>query len=131
MYASADGNSTRRHLFLAALFFVTLAALSARLYRLDAESLWMDELVTAETYPLQLPQLILKAADEGQPPLDNLIGALLPRLGLAGSDWWVRFPAAVFGSASVFLFGWRAGRIAGAFAGIGAAVLLAVCPLHI
>jgi len=131
MYASADGNSTRRHLFLAALFFVTLAALSARLYRLDAESLWMDELVTAETYPLSLPQIILKAADQGQPPLDNLIGALLSRLGLAGSDWWVRFPAAVFGSASVFLLGWWVSRIGGAFAGIGAAVLLAVCPLHI
>ncbi len=131
MYVSADGNSTRRHLFLAALFFVTLAALSARLYRLDAESLWMDELVTAETYPLSLPPIILKAADEGQPPLDNLIGALLSRLGLADSDWWVRLPAAVFGAASVFLLGWWVGRIGGAFAGIGAAVLLAVCPLHI
>jgi hypothetical protein len=131
MYVSADGNSTRRHLFLAALFFVTLAALSARLYRLDAESLWMDELVTAETYPLSLPQIILKAADEGQPPLDNLIGALLSRLGLADSDWWVRFPAAMFGSASVFLLGWWVSRIGGAFAGIGAAVLLSVCPLHI
>jgi len=115
----------------AILCVITILALALRLYRLDHESLWYDELTQTATYHLPLRYLVLEAAGHGQPPLDYLLGALMDRLGLAGSDWWVRLPAVLFGALSVFLTGLLVRRVAGATAGIGAALLLAVCPLHV
>lgn len=117
--------------FAVALIAVTALALLTRLYRLDFESLWYDELTQVSTYELPLSYVVTAAAGHGQPPLDYLLGAGLHRLGLAGSDWWVRFPGAVFGAISVMLTGLLARRIAGATAGITSALLLTVCPLHV
>jgi len=113
------------------LGLVTVAALPLRLAHLGAESLWMDELHQVSYYPLPLDRVVAGASNQAQAPLDYLIGAGLARLGLANSDWWVRFPAACFGTGCVFLLGLWIGRIAGTAAGLGAAVLLAVCPLHV
>ncbi|MDO8632346.1 MAG: glycosyltransferase family 39 protein [Phycisphaerales bacterium] len=110
---------------------VALGALAIRLVHLDAESLWMDELVTVQTYHLDPAGVVRAAAIEGQPPLDNCIGAALARIRLAESDWWVRFPAAVFGAGSVLLLGLLLGSFAGPVAGIAASLLLAVCPIHL
>ncbi len=117
--------------FVLALLAVALLALGLRLWALDAESLWLDEAVQVNAYQLPLPYVVIGASDQGQPPLDYLIGAGLHRLGLADSDWWVRFPAALFGAGSVFLLGWWVGRIGGRAAGVTSAILLAVCPLHV
>ncbi len=120
-----------RQTLTVAVGFIALGALAVRVARLDAESLWMDELVTVQTYYLGPAGVVRAAAIEGQPPLDNFIGAALARVGLAESDWWVRFPAAVFGASAVFLLGIWIGRMAGSCAGVGAATLLALCPLHV
>lgn len=117
--------------FICFLFCITSLALAARLYRLDAESLSMDELVTVDTYPLGPYQLVLAAAAVGQPPLDNFLGAFLYRAGLSHSDWWVRLPSACFGAGSVFLLGIWGRRIGGNVVGWAAASLLAVCPMHV
>ena len=106
---------------------VTVFGFALRLQGLDAKSLWMDEASQVSFYNLPLHRAALATAD----PLDSLIGASLYRMGLAGSDWWVRFPAALFGTASIFIFGLIAIRIAGEGVGITAAVLLSVCPLHV
>ncbi len=113
------------------IIVIALLALALRLYALGAESLWMDELVTVDTYYHSLGRVIIKAAEEGQPPLDNLIGAGLARLGLADSDWWVRLPAAAFGAGGVLLLGVLVSRMYNGRAGLFAALLLAVCPLHV
>ncbi|HVP12456.1 MAG TPA: hypothetical protein VMV94_14870 [Phycisphaerae bacterium] len=112
---------------LVGLLLITGLAFLVRVHTLDAESLWMDELAQVSTYSLPFHQVVRATAD----PFDYVIGACLDRLGLAGSDWWVRFPAAAFGTASVFLFGWMIARIAGGGAGLAAAMLLSVCPLHV
>lgn len=112
---------------LIGLLLVTGLAFLLRVHRLDAESLSMDEAAQVSTYSLPLYQLIRATSD----PFDYLIGAGLDRLGLAGSDWWVRFPAAVFGTASVLLLGWTFAQVAGGRAGIAAAMLLSICPLHV
>lgn len=129
--ASTLSSGRRRGREVLLLAFVAAGALGLRLYRLDFESLHMDEIVSVATYGHGPRDLVVSAAIVGQPPLDNLIGAMLYRMGLAGSDWWVRFPAAVFGAGGVFLLGWWVTRLAGAMAGVTAAVLLAVCPLHV
>jgi len=130
-HPSANSASSREaRLFVISLLAVTLLSLGLRLYRLDYESLWMDELVTVETYHYRGVPLIEKAADLGQPPLDNLIGAALAAAGLVDSDWWVRLPAALFGGGAVLLFGLVVRRMSGSGAGLTAALLLAVCPFH-
>jgi len=108
-----------------------MAALGLRLYRLDAESLWTDELSMVRMYGLSPWQIVIKSAEHQQPPLDNLIGGGLVRLGLADSDWWVRLPAAVFGAVSVMLMGWFMRCVAGAWTGAAGAIFVAVCPLHV
>jgi hypothetical protein len=121
----------RRLLFSLCLVGVTIVSLGLRLWKLDAESLDMDELVQASTYPLTPWGILVPAALQGQPPLDYGVGWGLERLGLAQSDWWVRFPAVVFGAGCVLLLGLWVERLAGGLAGITAAFLLAVCPFHV
>jgi len=117
--------------FAVILTAITLLTLGLRLYRLDSESLYMDEIVTVETFHRDPVGIVLGAAIVGQPPLDNFVGAFVYRLGLGQSDWWVRFPAAVFGTGAVLLLGVWVRRLAGDVAGVTAALLLAVCPLHV
>jgi len=129
--AGEDRAAPCRSTFLFCLTAITVGALALRLYRLDAESLYMDELTTAETFYRDPWGIVMSAAYHGQPPLDNFIGAALARVGLAQSDWWVRFPAAVFGAGGVLLLGVLVAGFAGGAAGLAAALLLAVCPMHV
>jgi len=128
--AAPSGSADGRRLAWG-LVAVTLFALGVRLYHLDYESLWYDELTQVMTYHLPVTYVVPAAAGHGQPPLDYLIGVALDRSGLSASDWWVRLPAASFGTVSVLLCGLLVKRVAGGLAGIGAALLLAVCPLHV
>ncbi len=128
---STEGTNNSSRSFAFGLAAVTAIALILRLYHLGFESLWYDELRQTSTYQLPLRHLISAAAGHGQPPLDYLIGFGLDKLGLAASDWWVRLPAALFGTASVALIGLLVKRMAGSFTAITAAGLLAVCPLHV
>lgn len=113
------------------LMAVAAGSLVLRLYRLDAESLYMDEITTAETFYRDPWGIVMSAAQHGQPPLDNFIGAALARVGLPESDWWVRLPAAVFGAGGVLLLGLLVAGFAGRSTGLAAAMLLGVCPMHV
>ena len=124
-------NASRSWVFRTVLAGVVLLALALRLYGLSDESLWLDELATVRTYSLPLKPLIVQSAEVGQPPFDNLIGAALDRAGLADSDWWVRFPSALFGTGCVFAVGLWMAEVAGAVVGITSALVLAVCPIHV
>ena len=125
------GSFQRRQWFGVCLLAIVLAALGLRLYRLDAESLYMDEIVTVETFPRSPSGLIESSAMVGQPPLESFIGKAVFWLGLGHSDWWVRFPAAIFGTGAVLLLGVWVRALAGDLTGLTAALLLAVCPLHV
>lgn len=122
------GDST---LYLIIIAVITFVGLILRLFALGEESLFMDELHQTGVYGYSLPQLLIATAEMGQPPLDYMIGAFLQRIGLAGSDWWVRLPAVLFGTGSIFLFGYWIRRIIGFQAAIVATILLVVCPFHV
>ncbi len=122
---------TGRAVVWGSLGLVVILSSALRFYDLGRESLWMDELFQVSLYRLPIPRVVTAATSQTQPPLDYLIGAGLDRLGLADSDAWVRGPAAVFGVAGVLLLGWWVARIAGPAAGLTAAALLSVCPLHV
>ena len=83
--------------------FVALGgiALGLRLFHLDNESLFMDELRQVSYYPERIGRITLLAATQQQPPLDYLIGHFIALVSY--SDFAVRLPAALFGSGSVLL----------------------------
>jgi hypothetical protein len=107
--------------YIVALGSITIGALGLRLHALDYESLWMDELVTVESYALPLWEIVPMAAELGQPPLENFIGAALYRLGLGNTDWWVRLPSVAFGAGGVLLLGMWTDMVSGGRTGGGGA----------
>jgi len=122
----------RTHALVLVLTTITIASFAIRIHALDRESLWLDEIRTVNTFRLPFSEIPRGAATGvAQPPLESFIGAAIHRLGLSGSDWWVRLPAALFGSLSVLTLGIVLIRACPVPIALGAATFLAVCPLHV
>ncbi len=82
------------------LITLILLAWGLRLYRLEAQSLWYDEAVTADVVQLGLERLTRWTADDIQPPFYYYL--LAGWVGLAGSgEWSLRFPSAWCGLLAV------------------------------
>jgi hypothetical protein len=79
------------------LAFLTLLAFALRVYRLDAQSLWYDEGVTAEIARRGLAELTRWTAGDIQPPLYYYVVAAWGRLA-GWSEWSLRFPSVFFGT---------------------------------
>ena len=116
-------------LFRILLLALILSAFALRVYKLDSQSLWYDEGVSAIVAQYDLASLAQWTADDIQPPLYY---ALLAGWGrLAGwSEWSLRFPSLFFGLLIVPLLAaltirWKRSRLAGALA----ALLTAFHPL--
>ncbi|MGQ9585101.1 MAG: glycosyltransferase family 39 protein [Anaerolineae bacterium] len=108
-----------------------LLALALRLYRLDAQSLWYDEGVTAYLSTLSLPELTAWTADDIQPPFYYYLIWLWVRLAGAG-EFALRFPSVLAGVLTVPALGMLAWRLTGSrWAGLAAALLAAISPLHL
>jgi hypothetical protein len=117
---------------LVAAVAILLAAAYLRFHALDRKSLWMDELRQVGYYrSSSVAEVVSKAASQQQPPLDYLIGYGLYWAGLDLSDWWVRFPAAVFGVLGVLCIVILGVGAAGPAVGLLAGFLAALSPLHI
>lgn len=120
-----------------ALLLLTLLALALRLYRLDAQSLWYDEGVSAQIAMRSFAELIAWTARDIQPPLYyavvSLWGKLLALLGTpthAWGEWSLRFPSAFCGALTVPLIGALARGVTGRrAAAVLAALLAALHPL--
>jgi len=109
---------------------VTLAALALRLYRLSAQSFWVDEVVT--WHGAQLPLADLLQLRGYYAMAHSLYYAVMHGVLLVSdSEVAMRLPSAFFGALSVPLL-YRVGeRWLGEWTGLAAAVLLAVSPLHL
>lgn len=79
------------------LFLLTLAALLIRLFRLDGQSLWIDECVTVSRAAWDLGKTFLLSSYT--PPFYQTF--LHYWLMLGHSDFWVRLPSAVAGALCV------------------------------
>lgn len=79
-----------------ALSLCLLLAFAVRLYRLDGQSLWYDEGVTAELAQRSLGALTEWTAGDIQPPLYYYAAALWGRVA-GWSEWSLRWPSAAFG----------------------------------
>jgi len=124
--------ATTNHWTAIVPFVITLLALTLRLYRLGAQSLWYDEGVSVYLARMSLPQLTAWTADDIQPPLYYyLLHFWLPLFGPSSSEFVVRFPSLFFGVLTVPLM-YKMGRhLFGAKAGLLAASLAAISPLHL
>lgn len=125
-FSLAQSRAVRR----GALVALLVLAFALRVYRLDAQSLWYDEAVTAQVVQQGLPELARWTADDIQPPLYYAIVAGWTRLAGVG-EWALRFPSAWFGAAMVALANALGRRLFGPLAGLLAALMGAVHPLWV
>ncbi len=111
------------------LLAITLLAFALRAYRLDGQSLWYDEGVTALVSQFDLPSLTRWTADDIQPPLYYVLVAGWGRLA-GWSEWSLRFPSLFFGTLTVPLMAALATRLTRRrVAGLLAGLLTALHPL--
>jgi mannosyltransferase len=117
--------------FRLALIALLMLAFALRVYRLDAQSLWYDEAVTAHVVGQGIPELTRWTADDIQPPLYYYLVAVWT--GAAGrGEWALRTPSACFGVLTVALLWALARRLFRSdTAGLVAALLTALSPLYV
>ena len=104
-------------------------ALAVRLHGLDAQSLFMDEILQVEFYHEGFVELAARAMLHQQPPLDYWIGHLV--YGFAQSDFAVRLPAALFGAGTVVVLIGLIGEYTRVQVALFAGAVLALMPFHI
>ncbi|RIK44157.1 MAG: hypothetical protein DCC55_03405 [Chloroflexi bacterium] len=114
----------RHHPLRISLLALICIAFALRLYRLDAQSLWYDEAVTADLARRSLPELTRWTANDIQPPLYYGVVAGWGRLA-GWSEWSLRFPSALFGVIAVPLLAVIALRLSSRRAAVAADALLA------
>lgn len=122
------GIDERTSWVILAVLLVGAAAL--RLYRLGEDSLWDNEILSylrATAGPGDAYDLIR----EGTHPPGYSQVILRPWLALGEGEWMQRFPSAVFGVATIVLTAVLGARLAGRRAGLAAAALLTLMPLHL
>lgn len=113
------------------LLAIFLVGMALRLYRLDAKTLWTDEMITAARSQLDLRSIVqLQVESAGHPPLLYLVTHFF--FWCAGKhDFVVRMQAVLFGSLSVLLT-FKVGEILWSREeGLVAALLLAVNAYHV
>jgi mannosyltransferase len=118
-----------------ALLAIMLLAFALRVYRLDGQSLWYDEAVTAQVASQGISELTRWTADDIQPPLYYYAAAGWLRVAGRG-EWALRFPSAFFGTLTAPLMWAVALRLfgrgrSGRAAALAAALLAALSPLYV
>jgi len=112
------------------LLGVSILGAAIRLYRLDGQSLWVDEIMTwRQVRPGVGLEFWPQIRDAIQGPLDQAI--LWPIVRLHPGAFWMRLPSAVAGILTVPALGLCASRMGGRRLGLLAALLLAVNPFHV
>ena len=116
------------YLVLLLIFFVGLAL---RLYALDADSLWGDEIFTVTTSGLDLRSLpSFLARSDTHPPMVYVTTKLIVEV-FGSSEFVLRLPAALLGSVSVLLLYKVGAMLWGQREGLAGAFLLCISPYHI
>jgi 4-amino-4-deoxy-L-arabinose transferase-like glycosyltransferase len=111
------------------LLLITLLALLLRVFRINASSLWIDELITIWQGTVLGDSLWRQFLDDVQSPLPMVVTAWLSKASV--TEAWLRLPGALLGAATPALL-YAAGRhVVGRRAALLAALLLAVHPLHV
>jgi len=121
----------RRHHEVILLGAILLAALALRLYQLEQDSFWIDELTQINHSRVPLLR-VFKAAllDDGSTPLDYLVTHFVYYY-IGRSEGILRLPAVLWGVLSVATVYFLGKRMFDKTTGFLAAALLAILPSHI
>lgn len=117
--------------FVAKLAFVAALGLILRLYRLDWQSAWIDELITMQVSSMDFGAMIQELIwDYAHPPLHSFAVRELTNL-VGYGVWQVRLLSAVCGTLEIFVIGLLAEKLFGQRVAILSALLLAVAQAKI
>jgi len=126
MNLMASQRQTSSKLIVAGLM---LCALAVRLFRLDYQSLWTDEIISYEISRDSLWTLVVRPFD---PNVPGLYYAVMHAVMLFGEgEWLLRLPSVCFAVLSVPLLYVITQKCLGRTTGLVAAALLTVSPFHI
>ncbi len=117
---------------------LTALGLLLRLFHMNGQSLWFDEIGSAAVATTPLDELVRGVAggsgvaatawlSGGYHGLLKLV-LLLPH---GSQDWLLRFVSVLIGTLTIPLFAWTVSAIAPAAVTVGAAALLAISPFHV
>jgi 4-amino-4-deoxy-L-arabinose transferase-like glycosyltransferase len=117
-------------------YLIFVLAFALRLYQLNTDSLWEDEIFTATQSPLPLNELLRWTAGDIHPPGYYVLMGRLSEWGgwahqppSALTDWLWRFPSALMGALAVAAT-YRLGKsLFGRRVGLVGALLLALSPV--
>ncbi len=127
------GREKERLIVTALLLLIFMLGMGLRLYSLDADSLWADEIFTAEKVQHDLAHIVSRLAagdNHAQVPLTFVVTRILVAL-LGDSESVLRLQAALFGTLSILL-AYKLGQVLwGRREGLVGALLLTVAPYHI
>ncbi|HVZ13436.1 MAG TPA: glycosyltransferase family 39 protein [Bauldia sp.] len=115
---------------VAGLIAIVAVAAYARFHGLGDASIWRDEASTWHEAQGSVRDIIAVTAADNYPPLHNLLVALSMRL-FGDGEWALRLPSAICGVLAVPALYWVGRMASGRFAGLLAALLLALCYFHI
>jgi mannosyltransferase len=129
-------NARSRDLKFDICYLIFALAFALRLYHLNTDSLWEDEIFTATQSPLPLNELLRWTAGDIHPPGYYVLMGRLSEWGgwahqppSALTDWLWRFPSALMGALAVAAT-YRLGRsLFGRRVGLAGALLLALSPV--
>jgi mannosyltransferase len=114
-----------------ALVMVIAVGLAIRLFRLDFQSLWLDEVLTVQNSAFPLSRIVFDPeVDRNFPPLHTMLVHGFLRL-LGRSEIAVRLPSVLAGTISIPLVFGVARFWLGPAVGLLTAGLLAISPLHV
>ena len=108
---------------------MTLLAFSLRLYQLDQNSLWYDELLQVDIAQSPLAYILPQLERHAAMPLDYFI--LHGWIKLGQGEMWVRWPALLWGTLSISLIYRVTRHLFNRRVGLVAAALLTVTPFAI
>lgn len=112
------------------LLILLIAASGLRFYRLGDDSFWHDEILSERRAKVPLGDAY-DLLREGTHPPGYSQAILRPWLTLGDGEWMLRCPSVVLGVATVALTAMLGTRLAGRRAGLAAAALLTVMPMHV
>ncbi len=114
-----------------ALLGILLLAAALRLLPLTNQPLWIDEAFSLWLAEQSIPQIVSQSAHLDQHPPLFYLALHFARAGLGRSTFALRLPAALASIAAVPLLFVTGARLHGQTAGLLAALLLALSPLHV
>lgn len=114
-----------------ALLILIVLGLGLRIYQLGVDSFWIDEVGVALAAQSPSPGEALRISHNHvmAMPLDYVVAWLFARFST--SEFWLRLPSSFWGSLALVAAYLLFRRLSGQAAGLAAALLLALSPLHV